>query len=164
MNARGHFSIFSSSSPPPPPPLLGPRYSVLHLPFESPSLPLPHLAARSLSLKKNLLCRLLFLPFSFLTCLKHPQHQTCLYSWKFSRRSHCPFRIIILFNADYHTPRQYELRIRNPCIPTGIAVNFTAHTLWRATLFPQLTSKSKKKNLPFFPPLFFFFFFFFFFF
>merc|ERR1712208_118241 len=70
-----------------------------------------------------------------------------------SRRSHCPFRIIILFNADYYTPRQYELRIRNPCITTGIAVNLTAHTFWRASLFLQriwlkykLTSKKKKKK------------------
>ena len=58
------FPIFSSSHTPPPP---GPRYSFLHLPFSQsspspsgPSPPPPFL---------NLLCRLLFLPFSFLTCL-----------------------------------------------------------------------------------------------
>ena len=91
-----------------------------------------------------------------------------------SRRSHCPFRIIILFNADYYTPRQYELRIRNPCITTGIAVNFTAHTLWRASLFLQrilVKIRAHKQNFkkkippllflfspffPLFPPPFFF--------
>ena len=42
-----------------------------------------------------------------------------------------------IFNADFYTPRQYGLRIHYQCIPLRTAVIFTAHTLWRATLFPQ---------------------------
>ena len=41
------------------------------------------------------------------------------------------------FYADFYTLRQYGLRIRNQCNSIGIAVIFTAHTLRRATLFPQ---------------------------
>ena len=57
------------------------------------------------------------------------------------------------FYADFYTLRQYGLRIRNQCNSIGIAVIFTAHTLRRATLFPQgfclkyeLTSKKKKQR------------------
>ena len=56
-----YFFIFSSSHPPPPAPV---TLSFISL---SPSLPLPHLGPPPFL---NLLCRLLFLPFSFLTCLK----------------------------------------------------------------------------------------------
>ena len=56
------------------------------------------------------------------------------------------------FYADFYTLRQYGLRIRNQCNSIGIAVIFTAHTLRRATLFPQgilfkiRADKQKKKK------------------
>ena len=56
------------------------------------------------------------------------------------------------FYADFYTLRQYGLRIHNQCNFIGIAVIFTAHTLRRATLFPQgilfkiRADKQKKKN------------------
>ena len=103
--------IFSSFHPPPPP-HPGPRYFFLHLPFSQsspspsgPCSPPPFL---------NLLCRLLFLPFSFLTCLKSvPWHQKKIIHENSDishppRRSHCPFRIILFMrmfvrhaNIDY---------------------------------------------------------------
>ena len=59
-------TFFSSFSLLPTPP--GPRYSFLHLPF-SQSSPSPSGSSPPPRFL-NLLCRLLFLPFSFLTCLK----------------------------------------------------------------------------------------------
>ena len=68
-----------------------------------------------------------------------------LYSWKF-------IYFTRTFYADFYTLCQYGLRIRNQCNSIRIAVIFTAHTLRRATLFPQRilfkirADKKKKKK------------------
>ena len=63
-----------------------------------------------------------------------------------------PDNVFTIHSESFYTLRQYELRIRNQCNSIGIAVISTAHTLRRATLFPQWillkirADKQKKKK------------------
>ena len=139
-----YFFIFSSSHPPPPPAPV--TLSFISL---SPSLPLPHLGPPPFFKSP--------LPITFSPFLLPYMPKICSIAsklflfMKFQIFHILPGDLTVrsesYFYADVCTPRQYRLRICNQCISMRIAVIFTAHTLWRATLFPlKIRGDKQKKN------------------